>query len=292
MGQILLTLISLLFFSTALRAELRRDLPVPAAIYGKDERQFVSSSTIPTVKRLSESVAMIVQKDELQANFLKVLIKADLLSDKNLVNLCLDQKFAGHHSLNSCTGFLIAPDLMASAGHCFMSEDDCRNKVIVFGVTEKTETSNGYKVFKQSVYSCKEIVKSAFDADAMTDFAVIRLNKEVSGRAPLRLRQKGEISKGDSVFMIGHPLGLPLVYSPGAKVNDVSEASFFKATLDSFEGNSGSPVFNSKTLEVEGLLVRGEEDFEQKASAQCMSYKSYDENAGLGESVTKIKEIL
>ena len=38
---------------------------------------------------------------------------------------------------------------------------------------------------------------------------------------------------------------------------------YFVANLDTYGGNSGSPVFNSDTHEVEGILVRGERDFVQ-----------------------------
>ena len=37
--------------------------------------------------------------------------------------------------------------------------------------------------------------------------------------------------------------------------------SFFVCNLDTYGGNSGSPVFNSSTHELEGILVRGETDF-------------------------------
>ena len=38
-------------------------------------------------------------------------------------------------------------------------------------------------------------------------------------------------------------------------------APFFVANLDTYGGNSGSPVFNAASYKVEGILVRGENDF-------------------------------
>ncbi len=61
--------------------------------------------------------------------------------------------------------------------------------------------------------------------------------------------------------MIGYPRGLPEKFSLHRKVANNSDSSYFSADLDCFHGNSGSPVFNSKTLEVEGIFVRGEGDF-------------------------------
>lgn len=290
MGQILFTLILSCFYLQNVQAQL----PVqntPQAIYGKDERQFISRFTEKNLRKLSESVAMIVPGDSLSSRWLTSLIKAEKLSEKLMVNLCLDEKFSNHHSLNSCTGFLIGPDLVASAGHCFMSADDCSNKRIVFEVTAKNEVESGYKVQNHKIYECQEIVKSALSEE--TDYAVIRLKSKVYGRKPLKLKslKAAPLANGEKVFMIGHPLGLPQVLSKSAKVVETENEHFFKATLDSFEGNSGSPVFNARTLEVEGILVRGEEDFVENAEGQCRRYKTYEEESGKGESITKIQDL-
>lgn len=291
MGQILISALILLSFSLQAGARILPEQNSSQSIYGKDDRSFISSKSSLEMKRLSQSIAMIVSKEAVEIKFLSALIKGEILSDKNFLNLCLDEKFSTHHSLNSCTGFLIAPDLMATAGHCFLSEDDCKNKFIIFDVLEKNEMKQGYKILKKSIYECKEIVKSDFNSEVLSDYAVIRLNKKISDRAPLRLRAKGEIAKGESVFMIGHPLGLPMLATGAARVVENSEDHFFKATLDSFEGNSGSPVFNSKTFEVEGILVRGEDDFAENSEKQCLQYKTYGEASGKAESVTKIKDL-
>ncbi len=65
--------------------------------------------------------------------------------------------------------------------------------------------------------------------------------------------------------MLGHPWGLPLKIAGGGKVvkNEHSESRFFfEAMLDTFSGNSGSPVLNEATLEVEGILVVGFGEYE------------------------------
>ena len=47
----------------------------------------------------------------------------------------------------------------------------------------------------------------------------------------------------------------------GAWVRKNTNPVFFQTNLDAFGGNSGSPVLNSETGEVEGILVRGEIDY-------------------------------
>src|SRR5262249_51918318 len=50
-------------------------------------------------------------------------------------------------------------------------------------------------------------------------------------------------------------------FAAGAAVRNNAPDAFFVANLDTYGGNSGSPVFNSDTHVVEGILVRGENDF-------------------------------
>lgn len=55
-------------------------------------------------------------------------------------------------------------------------------------------------------------------------------------------------------------------FANGAVVRDNNKDSHTVCNLDTFDGNSGSPVFNDKLEDnkpplVEGILVRGETDF-------------------------------
>lgn len=61
--------------------------------------------------------------------------------------------------------------------------------------------------------------------------------------------------------MIGYPRGLAEKFSLDRRISNNADPSYFSADLDCFHGNSGSPVFNSSTLKVEGIFVRGEGDF-------------------------------
>ena len=266
------------------------------AIYGKDDRSFVNFKSSSMINELSKSIALIISKESVDKKIILSTIEAQLLSNHNGINLCLDEKFANHHTLNSCTGFLIAPDLVASAGHCFMNSSDCENKLIAFNVRLKNEVSNGYEIFNRNVYECSEIVSNVFDSSGLQDYAIIRLKKKVKDFKPLKLRSKGTVTTYDKVFMIGHPMGLPLVVTNSTTINDNSNEYFFKATLNSFEGNSGSPVFNARTFEVEGILVRGEEDFIQNQPEQCYLYQVYEQGTKeiptiKGEGVNRINVI-
>ena len=100
------------------------------AIYKKNDLQFVKKNSSAKIQELSKSVAMIIHKDTLVGN----KIKTTKLKDPNGLNICPNEKFANSNSVSACTGFLIAPDLILTAGHCFESIDDCENKLIIFDV--------------------------------------------------------------------------------------------------------------------------------------------------------------
>src|SRR3712207_7230060 len=64
--------------------------------------------------------------------------------------------------------------------------------------------------------------------------------------------------------------GLPTKIADGARVVRAN-ASFFEADLDTFGGNSGSPVFDARTNTVLGLLVRGATDYRARGSCNVRS---------------------
>lgn len=261
------------------------------AIYGSDNRKFVDLNSSPKIKSLSRSVGLIVSRDFVVKNRFSSNILADKLTDSGSIGLCQDELFSNHLSLNSCTGFLIGEDLMASAGHCFKSIEDCERMIIAFDVLAKNEKDDSYKVSNRNLYECSSIL-SISEGDK--DFAVIRLNKKVVGRSPLKINSSRILKSTEKVFMIGHPLGMALMATEDAAITDNDQSNFFKTRLDSFSGNSGSPVFNSETFEVEGILVKGEEDFLQDSTRGCYLNQVYLEEGSAslkGEVVNRIQDI-
>lgn len=271
------------------------------SIYNVDNRELISqktNATSPQIQTLAQSVALIFNSDDLITDHGQLLIFANLLLDVPPVgkNICPNERFAEHHAYQSpCSGFLVAPDLLATAGHCFDSQYSCDNKLIAFDVDADSEIPRGFQTEENNIYHCKEIVAHFHEKGSMQDYAVIRLDRK-SERTPLKMRMKGKISKKDQVVLIGHPLGLPLIYSPNAVINDNSNPIFFKTKVNSFRGNSGSPIFNARTLLVEGILVRGQIDLKFDKAESCQRYMKYSSTNPIdktkGEDVTRIKHIL
>jgi len=121
------------------------------------------------------------------------------------------------------------------------------------------------------------------------DFAVVELDRPVTNRTPLTLRQQGQIDVGQGIFVIGHPAGLPTKVAGGASVRSQGNG-YFVANLDTYGGNSGSAVFNKSNGQIEGILVRGEMDFIYKNGCRVSNVCQND--SCRGEDVTKILEAL
>ena len=74
----------------------------------------------------------------------------------------------------------------------------------------------------------------------------------------------------------------------GANIRKSVHRNFFVANLDTYAGNSGSPVFNTDTGLIEGILVRGEQDF-VFTQAGCYLSNACPSDGCRGEDVTRVQ---
>ncbi len=167
----------------------------------------------------------------------------------------LDQPIAGF-----CTGFLIAPDLLVTAGHCITDQEKLLNTVWIFDYTADVSfnLSGKYITIPESnQYQGVEILDRQLTENGEYDYCIIRLNRKVTGRKPYKFRTGGAVKFDQMIAMIGSPEGLPLKVADSAHVtNNEDYTTSFLTDLDAFHGNSGGPVFNMNGF-IEGILVRG-----------------------------------
>ena len=140
----------------------------------------------------------------------------------------------------------------------------CTNHRWVFDYKLDHENQRNVSVPASSVYKCKEVIEAKF-TDKL-DYAVIRLDRAVTDRFPVKIST--ELKVGTEVVMIGHPSGLPQKITDQAKITKISETEF-RATVDAFQINSGSAVFNAKTGDLLGILVRGRIDYRTNSDLNC-----------------------
>jgi V8-like Glu-specific endopeptidase len=256
-------------------------------IYGEDNRKDVFESTDSALVELSKSTAAMISSEKLKSVKGDVVISAQTLESRGI---CAKERFSKQISAANCSGFLVAPNILVTAGHCIKSEYDCASYKWVFDYKVDHSDQGEVQVPKTSVYSCKKIISRALDQMSKDDYAVIELDKKVLDRRPLAFRKTGKISKGASLAVIGHPTGLPTKIADGAKVRSLS-TKFFVANLDTYGGNSGSAVFNTQTSEVEGILVRGENDYVPDPELGCQVSNVCANESCRGEDVTFITNI-
>jgi len=274
------------------------------SIYGDDNRIELFDAS-PETYRLADSVVSLWKAEDVQfdAASKRFSLKTEKYGDA--LGLCPDERFREQPIGAFCSGSLVGEDLIMTAGHCITDEARCQDTKIVFGFAIKGAGGKPpSKIAQKEVYSCKKIVTRFLkeqsgsinpldvglaDPDAQEpgpDYALIQLDRKVAGHRPLRINRVQNLQNGDKIRIIGHPVGLPMKIS-GGTVRDVSGHGYFVTDLDTFGGNSGSPVFNSSTRLIEGILVRGAPDF-LDTPAGCSTMAVYPQNGGRGEDVTKV----
>jgi hypothetical protein len=121
------------------------------------------------------------------------------------------------------------------------------------------------------------------------DYAIIKLDRKVTNHKPLEINREDNIRRGTPLFVIGHPTGLPTKVAGGASVRTADRNGYFVANLDTYGGNSGSAVFNIKTNLIEGILVRGDNDYVVQGNCRVSNYVS--DSGGRGEDVTNVSVV-
>lgn len=254
-------------------------------IYGQDGRQDVYQASA-ALKLLADSTVALIKNSDLTQQGASTLIAGESFAQS--YQLCSSEKFREQNTSAFCSGSLVGPDTIITAGHCITSQSDCVNTSFVFGFAVKSAGVLPTQVSSSEVYRCREIVARVLE-NSGTDYAVIKLDRAVTNHAVLKVRRSGEASVGDPLLVIGHPVGLPTKITTGGKVRSTANDKYYVTNLDTYGGNSGSAVFNAQTLEIEGILVRGEQDFVSQGG--CNVSKVCSDDSCRGEDVTRISQL-
>lgn len=276
---------SILIAASSLPAHLNASIDV---VYGEDNRVDVYDSSDSVFVELASSTAAMIPQDRIKDNGLgEYAISGQSLESRGV---CANERFAQQPSAADCSGFLVGENLLATAGHCVRDQLSCDAYKWVFDFKMEHEGQVEISVEAASVYSCKRVISRDLDTWTKNDYALIELDRKVEDRAPLKYRKSGQAQVGDELVVIGHPSGLPTKIADGAQIRSLEE-NFFSANLDTYGGNSGSPVINVSTGEVEGILVRGENDYVFDRDKRCNVTNYVLDDEGRGEDVTFIGNI-
>lgn len=269
------------------------NIVIADGVYGEDDRTEVMNSS-ELLQELAKSVGFMMNKEK-YSSFLQAGLIVPEITFQNERKLCADEKFAEQPSLEGCTGFLIAPNLLLTAGHCVAFESyPCEDFVWVFDY-KKNKVQDAFLNEAEFAY-CKEVKALGFDPLKKMDYAIIELTENLD-RPTLKLSQKTP-RQGDRLVTIGHPNGLPQKVTDNGFVLNVDKNFFGNKVfqivhnLDLFTGNSGSPIIDERSGEVIAIATSGEEDFE--LDGNCNRVKTYIMKPDLAEvamSVSQIREL-
>lgn len=269
-------------------------------VYGKKDDRILVSDLNPRINQkyieVGKSVLAMVTKDKVaDLGFNKTRIATKSVA--NEFNMCRDQRFSEQPSGASCSGFLVGPDTLVTAGHCIKNLKDCQTKmwVLDFKFNEQFKGNNVNLIVETSkTYNCKEVI--ARKSGLLNDYAVIKLDRPVNGRKPLPIRREGKISKTDKVYTIGYPLGAPQTLTRGAQITGNLVPQYFELKIDTFMGNSGSPIINEDTGIVEGILVKGGADADFSLFGACYDVNTCDgifcDSDETAHRITTIKDFI
>lgn len=241
-------------------------------IYGKDDRKDLYEILDPALLKLADSTVALVDADQLRLDRAthRYVPTAPLprLQDEEGESLCRGERFAKQPILSKCSGALVGPDLVLTASHCVPVISGCEDVLLVFGFGVKSQGKIPQGFAEREVYRCKKVV--GYGESDGADVAVIRLERTVVGHAPVQISRLGPVTPGTPLVMIGYPSGMPAKVADHATAGGVgTQPHLFLSDVDSFPGNSGSPVFNARTGLIEGVLARGDGSYEDASDRGC-----------------------
>ena len=256
-------------------------------IFGQDDR--VEIKDAEGFQEFARATAVMIPKSSVDGNRIYALsLKHQLEFTFNVSKFDENVKFLDQPTAGKCSGFLIAPDVFVTAGHCVQTIGDAQNYIYLFDYTSNLSfnVEENYFVFDpKNAYEAVEVLTSELsdknvEKNNREDYAVIKLDRQ-SNRAPYRFRTSGSVKENTNIYTIGAPTGLPLKFSEKAIVVDEEPKKWFKTSIDAFPGNSGGPVFDQNGF-IEGILVRGAVQF---ANGNYTGDYKYDEDCDCVKTV-------
>lgn len=257
--------------------EFNKDINVPVPTKLGEKAIFGDNSMndyyqVPQyLQKMADSTVAFVKKTDLIFDEARQVYKVN--KKMTMANLYIDpnEDFYNQNLLSFCSGAYVGKGYILSAGHCISSDPKADNYFgniyAVFGWKLNANNSTPTEFTKDQVYTFTGVKVHALSTDVSTEYDLLNrysdyslsiLDREPLDRTPLVIEKDKDVSLGEKVFTIGYPLGMAVkIDNPQDAEVKVDGKTLFMTNIDAFGGNSGGPVFDSKTNKIVGILVTG-----------------------------------
>jgi Trypsin-like peptidase domain len=236
-------------------------------IYGADDRlpviydtnniQNVSDTANPFMVDARSVVAIIPKTNmSLTSSHDYVLHPEGTL--RTVFRLCETERFLDDPVVANCSGYAATTDKIVTAGHC-INKSSMKGFYFVFDFMIDRNGRYATRIAASKVFQATEFIGGL--VNDREDFAVIRVDRPIDPMRVAAIDSTNLVNEDDRFHVIGCPCGTPMKLASNANTRSFSNPEYFTITSDTYGGNSGSPVFNSESHKVCGILVRGEKDF-------------------------------
>lgn len=207
--------------------------------------------------------------------------------------LCTAERFKDQIVAGFCSGFPVNATTIVTAGHCVKGNSDLTTFYFVLNYRQEDNITAKTVFEAAEVYNGVNVISRQDDDATQMDYAVVTVDHPIPAEHIASIRIT-DVALGEPVVVAGYPCGLPVKYADEAKVFHAGNPNMFLADLDTYGGNSGSPVFDANN-QVVGILVQGAKDFhmhrreECRYSNVCSTYGTLDCE---GEGISRVSQFL
>jgi V8-like Glu-specific endopeptidase len=242
-----------------------------SVVYGDDDRRDLHQASEPLASLARRTAVALIAPALLRPSGDHYVIEAPAYGE--LQRLCPGERFADQPAAASCSGVLVARDVVATASHCLATGPDgsaaCSEDryVLGYGITEPGVP---IAIAASDVFECKRVLgraRTPRESLCRYDIVLVELDRGAVASIPAVLRSL-PAEAGEALAVIGFPAGLPVKIDEGASVVDArsTQGDFFTLS-DTFGVSSGSGVFDAQG-ELVGLFARGRQDYEDGPNCQ------------------------